>query len=79
MIDCGRRFLDGESEINELHLHAEQLKQVSKQFNASIHIQELASEWSAMSGRLWNEWGLVKNPVSESDFREWLSNQLDTI
>ena len=77
MIDCAKRFMADETNIHELHGHAQQLKTAAHLFGGNSAISDLAEEWIKMSYRYWNEWGDVKDPLTKEDFKKWLTEQID--
>jgi len=76
MIEAARRYLLGECTIQELNGHASECSTVARLFGAHPAIKKTADEWVAMIYRRWNEWGDVKQPLSEEAFRAWLQEQL---
>ncbi len=77
MVECAKKFLDDETNIHELHGHAQQCKTAAKLFANSDVITELASEWVVMSNRYWNEWGTEENPLTQEEFKAWLREQIN--
>ena len=77
MIECAHRYLQGETNIHEVHGYAMQCKQMAHFFTNDSAIYEMASEWVTMCNRWWNEWGIEENPLTEEEFNEWLKGQLE--
>ncbi len=76
MVDCAKRFLADETNIHELHGHAQQCKTAARLFSEKSAIYDLADEWVIMSYRFWNEWGDVKDPITKNEFKKWLNEQI---
>ncbi|MFD2097610.1 hypothetical protein ACFSJ3_16590 [Corallincola platygyrae] len=76
LLRIGDLYLQGESSIHELSGIANALKTKALAIQGSPAYLEIAEEWLGMITRHWNEWGLAEDPVSEEDFRKWLTEQL---
>jgi hypothetical protein len=76
LFDAANRYLEGESSVHELNGIASSCLQLARREQASTKLIELLEEWLRVINRRWNEWGLEKAPLSESEFRGWLREQL---
>lgn len=76
MIDCAKRFLADETNIHELHGHAQKCKSAAQLLAKNTPIIELASEWAFMSNRYWNEWGTAETPLTKEELENWLREQI---
>ena len=79
LIECAKRFIADETNIHELHGHAQQLKMAADMFGRNSAINNLAEEWVEMSYSYWNEWNDVEEPHSKEQFKQWLSKQLSSV
>lgn len=76
LFEAGRRYLRGESSVQELNGISSELVRWAKVTRAHEGIVLLAEQWRAMANRRWNEFGEQKSPISEAEFCEWLNAQL---
>jgi hypothetical protein len=79
MVECAKRFLANETNIHELHGHAQQCKTAACLSSKESAVYSLADEWVTMTYRYWNEWGDAKNPLTEKEFKNWLSKQVELL
>jgi hypothetical protein len=76
LFEAADRYLKGQSSVHELNGLASSCIELARRERASAKIVELLQEWRETISRRWNEWGLEKTPLSESQFQEWLRKQL---
>ena len=79
MLEAGRRYLAGACSIQELNGRVSELATAAKFWSNHPALAEVASDWSAMVDRRWNEWGHNPNPLSEQEFVAWLEGQLSSL
>lgn len=73
LIAAAQGYLHGEGQtIASLNGYTAQAKEAA----VDPQIVDLLNDWERMINRRRNEWGFEDEPISETDFREWLSNQL---
>ena len=76
LIDCAKRFLKDETNIQELHGHTQELLKMTAIHGQKSALNKYASEWIEMSYRYWNEFGDSKNPITLEEFKNWIRDQL---
>ncbi|MFV5313491.1 hypothetical protein VXN68_15040 [Acinetobacter schindleri] len=76
LIDAGKRYLAGSCSIQELHGHASQCATFARFMHSHPGIEQVANEWVSVIYRRWNEWGDVAEPLTEQEFRLWLTAQV---
>ena len=76
LIECAEKYLVGKSNYAALNGYAQNLKDHATHSQESSELVAFAEEWIVNINRAWNEWGLEKVPLSESEFKRWLSNEL---
>ena len=78
LLECAESYLIGKSNFAALNGYAQNLKDDSLDSDENPKLVLLANEWIININRAWNEWGLEKNPLSEKEFKRWLSNQISS-
>jgi len=76
LIESAYRYLVGASSVHELNGRVNTCVKFAKATGVSPHFSQLLGEWHEMIDRHWNEWGHCQNPLTEQEFRVWLSKQL---
>ncbi len=71
-----KRYVEGNASLHELNGAVAHARDTAKLAHAAAPILAVLEDWLLMIDRRWNEWGHVKNPLSEADFVEWLREQL---
>lgn len=74
--EAANRYLDGDANVQELNGIAVSCAWLASQGHAPSSFCELIAEWGDRVNRRWNEWGTENHPLSESEFRAWLREQL---
>ncbi|WP_386071333.1 hypothetical protein ACFJIW_12060 [Tahibacter sp. UC22_41] len=76
LLDAAQRYLAGACSIQELSGRVGALVDASKLWSGHPVFLQMATEWSGMVDRRWNECGHVAAPLSEEQFRAWLLGQM---
>lgn len=76
MLEAGRRYLSGACTIQELNGFVSELTTAVKFFGGHAALAQIASDWSTMVDRHWNEWGHCPNPLTLEQFHVWLEERL---
>jgi len=76
MLDAGKRYLEGACSIQELNGRVSELAIAAKFWGGHSVLTQVATDWSAIVDRRWNEWGHSPNSVAEQEFQVWLEGQL---
>jgi hypothetical protein len=76
MLDAGHRYLAGECSLAELNGCVAYCLDASRFWSEHKAIGEVATEWSQMVDRRWNECGHHSDPLGEDAFVSWLAAQL---
>lgn len=79
MPEAGRRYLGGACSIQELNGRVSEAATAAKFWGGHPALVEVASIWSAMVDRRWNECGHCPRPLSEQEFIAWLGEQLSSL
>ena len=81
LIQSANDFIEdnGKSNIQALNGYAISFKNACVFFGKHPTFSEIADEWIAQINRHWNEWGTEKNPLSKSEFKAWLRNQIQSL
>ncbi len=77
MIVVAQRYILGEASIIDLYGAACECARWAGRLDYHPEIISLALKWGRMANDTWNEWGLNKNPMSESELREELRRDLN--
>lgn len=77
LLDAAQKYLQEELSIPWLHGYVGQCEYCPA-VQDDIHLKDEISCWREMLGQTWNEWGLSKDPIPESDFKAWIQSRLTT-
>lgn len=75
MLDAARRYVNGDVGLPWLHGYIAQCE-CSSAVQADPAVRNLVAEWRFMINNTWNEWGLIEQPFSQEDFKDWIKTQL---
>lgn len=76
LIDLARSYLADEVHFSHVCGASIRLSEAVKIHIVDARILKIAQEWEIMSLRVWPEMAQVENPISLSEFRKWVSLQL---
>ncbi|MGJ7498235.1 hypothetical protein ACSFA8_24660 [Variovorax sp. RT4R15] len=70
-----REYIQGKETIAGLNGTVGRLRALAEERGVPISTQEVLADWTDMISRRWNEWGLVRDPLTENEFVSWLQGQ----
>ena len=76
LIQVARSYVAGEIHFSYVCNAVSDLQEALKFVRAEPAIVTMAKEWGAMALRVWPEMAQIPNPISESEFLEWIRTQL---
>lgn len=75
LLEAGRKYLEGKLSISSLHGYVGQCE-FCPDILSDVFLKDEISCWRNMIEQTWNEWGLNKTPVPESDLKAWIRSRL---
>ena len=76
LIEVAKRFVAGEVHFSKLASLAGDLEFKTRAYSAHPSINKWAKEWALMADRCWNEYGQHDDPITETELRDWVREQL---
>lgn len=76
LLAAARKYLEGGIGLPELHGYIGQCEYASA-IQQDKALSEAVHEWRQMLNQTWNEWGINKNALPESEFKLWVQTQVD--
>jgi hypothetical protein len=76
LIRCARAFIAGQLHFSYVCSAAAAFRGTAKLLPVSREVKQMAEEWAAMATRAWPEMSRISNPISEDEFRQWVSSQI---
>ena len=76
LIRLARAYAAGEIHFSYVCCASAALRDSSKLYVANKEIKKFASQWAEMSSRIWPELGRISNPISETEFKQWVCDQI---
>ncbi len=75
LVAVSREYVKGETGFAELHSAVSNCHKTSIVMGLDEQIQLLFMEYQGLVDRVWNEWGLQENPVTEDELKDWIKNE----
>ncbi len=79
MLEAGWGYLEGTCTIQELYGSSISLSTAVRFWGGHPAIGRVASDWSNMIDRYWNECSHHSDPLSKQEFVAWLEGQLEVL
>jgi hypothetical protein len=76
LIQRAKAYIADEIHFSNVCSAAASFRDAATLYSGHPVIRQMASEWSSMATRVWPEFAEVSNPVTETEFKAWVRNQL---